>query len=565
MSGKSVGVGFVLSAKTQKAEQDIHGFSKTVSGAMHDVANALSIAKNGLDLLGKGFNFIKDIVRDTITASLDYRRVNDGVVATFERFKDSIDVVKARIGDAFLPILLSLMEALNPIIKGMTDWLTANNKWLSQKIGETFLSMARIIGTVLLESVRLAGEAFLGWGALYHVLGEAFDNFVGDQLEGWSKILYASANAAEAAHLDALAVRLAKTGGELEAYGKMWHGAAREQGNAAQESVNDIAKWKESISTFGVAYFAALDRAGIALMRFKAIGVGGADSTADVLANALLAADALRDAKMNADFGEPAIKSLEELRVQGEAAGDVLAAVAARERLIAAEAAGATDSERVRLGNELQILQDRAKAARGDITQWHNEEKKQIQENIALYDKYGAAVGEVFGQIANGSLKGAAAAKAMAKVVIGAVRESAMKAIEAHAATSAAAAYESQAGIPIIGPFLGVAAAAAAFSFVEAYLSKFEKGGFVGGFGNRDSQMILAQPGEYIMSRPEVAAGGPKWAQGGGGNVSVALTIESLTPDSDAAFIRKAGRHIEKVVTEAIRAGRILAPAKAGT
>lgn len=58
------------------------------------------------------------------------------------------------------------------------------------------------------------------------------------------------------------------------------------------------------------------------------------------------------------------------------------------------------------------------------------------------------------------------------------VAASNLKEITSHAATAAAAAYHAMAGIPVIGPVLGAAAAATTFAAVEAYgvLASFDKG-----------------------------------------------------------------------------------------
>lgn len=60
----------------------------------------------------------------------------------------------------------------------------------------------------------------------------------------------------------------------------------------------------------------------------------------------------------------------------------------------------------------------------------------------------------------------------------GIVGASNLKEITSHAATAAAAAYHAMAGIPVVGPVLGAAAAATTFAAVEAYgvLASFDKG-----------------------------------------------------------------------------------------
>jgi len=66
----------------------------------------------------------------------------------------------------------------------------------------------------------------------------------------------------------------------------------------------------------------------------------------------------------------------------------------------------------------------------------------------------------------------------------------------------ALAAFTALAGIPIVGPALGAAAAAALIAFGAERAAKvagFQAGGVVGGTGGIDTQLIAATPGELII------------------------------------------------------------------
>jgi Flp pilus assembly pilin Flp len=64
-------------------------------------------------------------------------------------------------------------------------------------------------------------------------------------------------------------------------------------------------------------------------------------------------------------------------------------------------------------------------------------------------------------------------------------------------------AYQAFASIPVIGPVLGAAAAAAAFTFLMA----FHKGGMVNATGNaaKDERIVRVQAGEYIVQKSAVS------------------------------------------------------------
>ncbi len=191
-----------------------------------------------------------------------------------------------------------------------------------------------------------------------------------------------------------------------------------------------------------------------------------------------------------------------------------------------------------------------------------------------------AAMGQAIGMAMATSIQEAKTLEQTMKAVgismIEVMLDVAQQMIMAAAAKSAAEAYSSQAGIPVIGPILGVAAAGAAFAFVRAYLSKLkgmEEGGWVtGGTPGKDSVPIMAMPGEYVLSVPMVRqlqgmlggrpSSGPAFAQGGlvgagGGGFGNMTVVYQLPPGglSDAQLERMT-RKQAKVLRNMVRNGR---------
>jgi hypothetical protein len=91
--------------------------------------------------------------------------------------------------------------------------------------------------------------------------------------------------------------------------------------------------------------------------------------------------------------------------------------------------------------------------------------------------------------------------------MIRAVVDAAQAAVLSYAASAAAAAAFSQAGIPILGPVLAAASAATVFGLVKGFLStipSYQSGGVVPGPNNgRDDRLVLAHGGEVYYSRNE--------------------------------------------------------------
>lgn len=125
-------------------------------------------------------------------------------------------------------------------------------------------------------------------------------------------------------------------------------------------------------------------------------------------------------------------------------------------------------------------------------------------------------------------------------------QKSTMKQLFHFAALAAGKAWSALSGIPIVGPVLGAAAAAATFSGIMA-LAAFEKGGIVGdgpaGFGTEVP--ILAKPGERVLSNQQtqkfdslVSSGA---SQQGGNHFHYSPTISGIDGASVSGMARSYG------------------------
>ena len=152
----------------------------------------------------------------------------------------------------------------------------------------------------------------------------------------------------------------------------------------------------------------------------------------------------------------------------------------------------------------------------------HLEElRSEAEETTMRFAKAGASIGDAF-------ISGFEAAEEGQSRMIEGLKSAAQESINIgldvmeeqvinYAKTAAAGAASSVSSIPVIGPAMAAAAAAAMFALVKGFInmgfSNMAEGGFVtGGVANRDSVPAMLMPGEYVMSKKEVAA-----AQGGGG------------------------------------------------
>jgi len=559
---KATGVSFTLNANSAGVAKGTREAAGAFAQMGTAIGHSITVLDHAMNIAKRGFDLLRGVIVDTIGTAINFRAKGDGVREMFYGFTHSVDVLKARIGDAFLPTLLALAEAFKPLIDAGVRWLTVNNRMLSQKVGEFFISTGKVIATVLLPAIRYTGLAFLGWEAILDGVRYAFDEFIAGNLDGLAALLNAMKTALSPFGIDnplSKAVGAAATA--VEGLGRSFHESA--DANLADISkVGDkIDAWNAKIDGVSSATWKAFGSADALLKKWTQIGPGATVGIDLARQRTELYNEALAKAGKAGNVLRSHVQTFEEIQEEGQKATADLERARAGMLGIAEAAKSASPEQLVELTSQLHILEEQARVADFSVTKMLDAQKQRIEALSQGYAKYGEEIGNLFGQIADGTLKGAAAASGAARIVLHAVRDVAMKAIEAAAAKSAAEAYASQAGIPIVGPFLAVGAASAAFAFVDQFLTKFATGGFVGGTGDRDTVPALLTPGEYVMSRSEVAAGAPKW-QRPAMQVVVNNVNNNIVPESDAQFSRRA-MAFEKLVQDAITSGRIRIPAPA--
>lgn len=165
----------------------------------------------------------------------------------------------------------------------------------------------------------------------------------------------------------------------------------------------------------------------------------------------------------------------------------------------------------------------------------------ELQQQMAV--DIGAAFGQTFAAMATGQMSVEEGFKSMAVTGLQSILSTVQRAIMAYAAESAAAAYASQAAVPVVGPLLGAAAASAAFGLVSGFLGMYEDGGIVrGGIKGRDSVPIMAQDGERVLTVQQTRSfdrlvesisnsRGPMQPSRGGGH-GIVININSEVPAS---------------------------------
>jgi hypothetical protein len=127
---------------------------------------------------------------------------------------------------------------------------------------------------------------------------------------------------------------------------------------------------------------------------------------------------------------------------------------------------------------------------------------EQVEASIALAQEWGEAIGSALGDLATGQITIGEAMAQVAKTVLQSIIKSAIAQITANAAVTGTEAAKSQAGIPVVGPALAVAAMSAMSALVMAQLSNVPSA--AGGWWDTGNYTGLAMvhPRELIADEP---------------------------------------------------------------
>lgn len=146
---------------------------------INDIFGSESIAVisqliNGTDTLGKHLQAMGDASKYAGSMSQEAANINNTSAAKMEMFKNATQNAKAAIGDAFLPALGALAEALLPVINGIKQFAQENPTMVTAITG--IVGGVLVLGTALGAiglAVPLVTTAFGGLTAIAGLVGTA--------------------------------------------------------------------------------------------------------------------------------------------------------------------------------------------------------------------------------------------------------------------------------------------------------------------------------------------------------------------------------------------------------
>lgn len=490
---RDVGIKYLLSAVDKGADKALDGLRSSIvaqgralrslstvgSKAFSSLGFGLIAWNQGLELGRKAIEAWRLTIGGALSKALEFRKMGDGTRETFEQFKKSTNLLVARLGDALLPTFLALAETLTPIVNQVTDWLVVNNKLIASKIVDWTVTLGKVFAQVIVPAVGWVVKIFLGLKATIQGLGIIFLEFANLQNRIFIGVLTNIRNAANA--LGPLGETISKGLDTAIDSIQGFHDSLDGMSDDLQDGLYDTFVQMEDVD--------------------KITNKIGASS---LVAIGTFAVNAQKQLKRAVTGTNESLTEQEKL--QREAAEK--------------EKKRQEDLDKVR-----SLAEQRRREWAAELEKIQRDAYAERERHLQQFTVMGDAIGTMFAAWTQGSLSAQQVFASVLDSSLAALQTFVVNTITAHAASAAAAAAASQAHVPIVGPALAVAAAAAMFAFVRGYIGKAFGGG--GGGGGSISIPVSSGGGNAGGGGAETANTGSAPTGGGGVGTSTNASTSS--------------------------------------
>lgn len=537
---------------TSKAAQSaIKKFGAGVSGAFGVAGRAIEVANQGFQLLKDSVTIAVETLRMFFEKAIEFRSQTDPM---FERFKDinrETELLRARMGDSLIPIIVGLADAMEELSGGpLSEWIAKNQQLIGTRIVEFLSAAAETIINVLVPVLRVGLSVWKGWEIIITGLEAAIESYLSFVLGAYSKIIAGAQKVAKFLGADGIAGAM---DGMIETTAK-WSGLFEDAAGDAIVSIGETAQelisMDAKLSSFGKNSLAFVKTA--------------TEKTLAAVKNA----------------GTGAKKTVDEVTALQEKAAEKQEARETRLAELTSRLAARRIAE---IQAQMDLQEEQARAV--------DEKLSSVAEAaVSVADAMGDAMSQGFLSAIEGTKTWGEAVMGILGNVIQSTLQVAKASVIAWAAEAAAKAASASA---FFGPIAAAVAASTMFGVVSAFTSKiqapegFARGGVVrGGIPGVDSVPALLQQDEIVLTSrqgrsflglmdalrgsklasqasintgPGFASGGIVGGGGGGSGVTVNLSMQSLGAPSRSEQL-KIVAGIREGLEQAMQDGLVAVP-----
>lgn len=480
---------------SKKTLKSVRELSEKAKKGFDVMGNAITVVNQGLEIGKKAWELMRVAVGDTIAEALRFRRAGDPVLDWFSTMKRDAELLKAAIGDTLIPVVQGLAEGLGIVGDGMRQWIQANRRMIATGILEWTIKLAKSLVKGVGFAVIQVGRAWAGWQQIIGVVQLGIGKFLSFATKGFVGLLEAARSVASAFGRDELVATIDEAQASMMGLAKGFDEFGNEGADGALQASIEFGKLERKVQNFTGVTLAKLDQTYV--------------DTLDKIA------------KSNTGV----TKTVEEQKAATEELQGVVEAISARRIAMIEKRAALEESIMLSLAEKeeerLTELADRYSEVFTGIAEGIGSAVEGVfqdtEQAARLMEEAQQAVSEgavdAHEKMAAAQEAQADVASNAAKTVLMAVIDAAMGEVAAYAITAGAGAFSSMAGIPIVGPALGAAAAAATTGAVmalgaglKALVGGMADGGVITtGPAGRDSGIFSLMRGEQVMSVGERA------------------------------------------------------------
>lgn len=402
-----------------------------------------------------GFRAAGAALGSLVTASLEYRGEADAAAREIRELGAGLAEVKARAGDALLPVLQGLGRATKEVRDRASEWLKENRELIATKLVGWVAELAGLLAGPVVRGVQGVVGATTALKAIWQGVKIVINEWFALLLTGVEKAVYGLGRMAAAVGQRGLYEQIRQAQAAVKGLG-----AEFETSSGASQKVLDelIAKLLRNDEAAGDVT-AEIKRI---IQEFRRLGEEAAKEPA---------AEALAKTTEAAKDSAKAVKGVWEQYME----------VTAAARALAAEQDAVVTAARA--------------AARDTAVAW-----------AAAGEGIGQAFGVAFGGAIAQQATFAEAVRDSSVAVLQSVIQQVTASVTARAVEAAAGTMAWSAALGPIGLAVGVGLAAAVSSAVLALLQgmpRAQRGMVVGGQPGRDSVMAWLEPGEVVQPLPQ--------------------------------------------------------------
>lgn len=238
------------------AGESAKGMRFAINAAGSAAASSFKIAgasivvfNQGLELAKKGLEVFKATIGESLSAAMQFRKEGDALTATFETYSKEIQLVKARLGDALMPVFKGFIDAIGEATGSISGLIATNSKLIGSTLIDWIGTVAKMLVTGIARSAEFVGKAFLGWQAVIQAVKAAINTFFEFLLAGFATAIGGIANVADAFGAGGMAKAIRANQAEIAALGNEFETSADSAIAAMGETSSSIGALESRIAS----------------------------------------------------------------------------------------------------------------------------------------------------------------------------------------------------------------------------------------------------------------------------------------------------------------------------